>query len=309
MRPDARIPSFRPSSFEASTGRALILALVLGLVALSPRASVHAQETAPDSAMYRVEMTEGRVLIGHLVSETEAQVVLKTDQLGEVTLKRENVASVTRIDPSRIRNGEYWFENPQSTRYLFAPNALGIPKGHGYYQNTWVLFNNVNYGISNNFSLGAGTVPIFLFGADAVPIWLLPKVSISTPQDNLHVAGGAVLGAVLGEESESVGLLYGSTTVGSRDNNLTLGLGYGYLNGDIADSPVINVSGMTRLGQKSYLITENYISPGFDASVISLGYRWASRNVAVDFALFRPLEDTDGFIAWPWLGVTLPFGR
>ena len=66
---------------------------------------------------------------------------------------------------------------------------------------------------------------------------------------------------------------------------------------------------MTRLGQKSYLITENYISPGLDASVISLGYRWASRNVAVDFALFRPLEDTDGFIAWPWLGVTLPFGR
>ena len=299
--------------FLFAAGRSAILGIVgtllMGLLGLGGAGTVHAQETDSEEQVYRIEMTEGQVLVGILLSETDTSVVVKTRQFGEVTLQRVNIKEMTQVDSNRIRNGAYWFQNPQSTRYLFAPNAIGIPDGQGYYQNTWVLFNNVNYGVSDNFSIGAGTVPIFLFGADVVPIWLLPKVSFSTPQEKLHFAGGAVLGGVLGEENESVGLLYGATTVGSRDHNATLGVGYGYLNEGISDSPLINISGMTRLGQKSYLITENYIFPGAEGSVVSIGYRWASRNVAVDFALFRPLEDTGGLIAWPWLGVTLPFGQ
>ncbi|MCS3632659.1 hypothetical protein GGP55_003281, partial [Salinibacter ruber] len=102
-----------------------------------------------------------------------------------------------RLEPAQLKI-KTASQNPQSTRYFFAPNAIGIPQGQGYYQNTWVFLNNVNYGATENFSIGAGTVPVFLFGAEALPIWVLPKVSISTPRDNLHLAGGAVFGGVLG---------------------------------------------------------------------------------------------------------------
>lgn len=200
-------------------GLILITALLTGLFALGPPL-LRAQ--TPDSLaqtdqMYRVETTDGQVVLGTLMSADDTEVVLDTKQLGEVTIERAAIESIEEISADRFRNGEYWFQNPQSTRYFFAPNALGIPQGEGYYQNTWILFNNVNYGVSDRFSIGAGTVPVFLFGAPAVPFWLLPKVSFSTPQEHLHLAGGAMLGGVLGSgASVGGGLLYGSATVGNR---------------------------------------------------------------------------------------------
>lgn len=273
---------------------------------------LYAQEPVPQDSLYRVETTEGEVVIGTLVSESEDEVVLDTRQLGEVTIQRADIRSMEEIDPEHFRDGEYWHRNPQSTRYLFAPNAIGLPEGEGYYQNTWILFNNVNYGATDNFSIGAGTVPIFLFGASALPIWVLPKVSISTPQQNLHFAGGAVFGGVLGAgEGGGVGLLYTSGTVGSRDNNATLGVAYGYAEDGFSEAPAITFSGMTRLGRTTYLITENYFFSGLEgANLISLGIRWAPENFAVDFALIRPLSgDTGDLVGIPWLGVTIPFGR
>jgi len=249
----------RSRSLRMATRRiGVVILLLLGLAALSSMAPVHAQETTSEEQLYRVEMNTGEVLVGTIVSEDDEEVILRTEQLGEVTLKRASIESIKKVDPGRIRDGEYWFPNPQSTRYLFAPNAIGIRKEEGYYQNTWVLFNNVNYGVSNNFSIGAGTVPIFLFGAEALPLWILPKVSVSTPQQNLHVAGGALLGGVIGEDGGGVGLFYGNATVGSRDHNATIGLGYGYLGDEISDTPAVNISGMTRIGKKTYLISENY---------------------------------------------------
>jgi hypothetical protein len=250
------------------------------------------------------------VLLGTLVSDTETEVVLDTRQLGEVAIQRADIESMEKIAPDRFRDGEYWFRNPQSTRYFFAPNALGIPGGKGYYQNAWILLNNVNYGVSNRLSVGAGTVPIFLFGAEALPIWFLPKVSIPPPQDTLPLAGGAVCGGVLGiEDSGGAGLVYGSATVGDRDHNFTVGLGYGYAGDGFADRPAINISGMTRVGRTTYLISENYFFPGIDdANLVSVGVRWAPENFAVDFALARPLEAEVDIVGLPWLGVTIPFG-
>ncbi len=36
---------------------------------------------------------------------------------------------------------------------------------------------------------------------------------------------------------------------------------------------------------------------------------WSSENFAVDFALVRPGGIGIDFIGFPWLGVTIPFGR
>lgn len=286
-----------------------VAVVILGLcVACLPSGPLYAQESEEPKRFYRVETTEGQTVIGALVSENEQDIVIDTRQLGEVTIERANIKRMEKVDSARIRDGEYWFRNPQSTRYLFAPNAIGIPEGHGYYQNTWILLNNVNYGVSDNVSIGGGTVPIFLFGANALPIWVLPKVSVS-PAENVHLAGGAVLGGVLAEENVGVGLVYGASTIGNRDHNATFGLGYGYAEDEFSETPVINVSGMTRISRTTYLISENYFFAEGNG-VISFGVRWAPENFAVDFALFRPLgEDTDDFIAAPWLGVTIPFGQ
>ena len=265
---------------------------------------------AQQSDLYRVETTDGNTFVGQLISETDEAITILTESAGEITISRKNIRKMTLLENDQMREDGYWHDNPQSTRYLFAPNAIGLRKGEGYYQNTWILFNNVNYGITNNFSLGAGTVPLFLFGSSSTPCWIMPKLSIPVASDLVHLSAGALIGGVIGEEDGSGGLLYGTGTVGDTNKNLTLGLGYAYGGGEISSTPVVNISGMYRTGQSIYFISENYFIPDTDAGgLVSFGVRWAPENFAVDFALLRPLEDFGGFVGLPWLGLTIPFGR
>jgi hypothetical protein len=229
--------------------------------------------------------------------------------MGEITIRRADIISMKEIDSARLKNGDYWYENPHATRYLFSSNALGLNSGQGYYQNTWIFFNNVNVGVTNNFSLGVGLVPTFLFGTASVPVWLIPKVSIPLQKDNLHLAAGGLFGGVLGEDNAGVGLAYGTLTLGNSNRNLSFGMGYGYADGEWSDTPMFNLSGMLRTSRTLYLVSENYFFSigGETVGLFSAALRWAPENFAVDFGLVRPTGDGD-YIGIPWLGVTLPFG-
>jgi hypothetical protein len=265
---------------------------------------------AQDSETYRITTTDGNVFIGVLISENDESVTIETESAGRITINRSNIQEMILLAEDRMRDDGYWNENPLKTRYLFAPNALGLKKGSGYYQNTWILFNNVNYGVTNNFSIGVGTVPLFLFGVPYTPFWLMPKLSIPVASDQFHLSAGALIGGIVGEDSGSGGLLYGTGTVGSGDRNLSVGLGYAYGGGEISSTPVVNISGLMRTGRNIYFISENYfVSDAGLNGLMSLGVRWAPENFSLDFALLRPIEATGSFIGVPWLGVTLPFGK
>lgn len=258
----------------------------------------------------RIEMNDGTVLMGEIIEENEDRIILRVEGLGEITVQKSNIRNLRIIDSERIRDGRYWFENPHGTRYFFAPNAIGLKQGAGYYQNTWILFNNANYGITDNISMGAGLVPMFLFGESSLPFWLLPKISIPVSSDMFHLGAGALIGGIIGEDTEGgFGLLYGNTTIGDRDKNLTIGLGYGFGGGEISNTPLVNISGLIRTSRTFQLLGEIYFLPGIDGSGFGIfGARWAPENFAVDFGLARPLSATD-FIGAPWLSITIPFGN
>lgn len=266
--------------------------------------------------LYRIVTTDGNVYIGTVVSEDEEKIVFLEDKLGQITIPRNSIKSMKEVHPDQLKDGEYWFENPHGTRYLFSTSAIGLKKGEGYYQNTWIFFNNVNYGLTDKFSVGAGLIPVFLFGSSSTPVWFLPKVSIPIANDNLHLAAGGMFGGVIGAgESFGIGLAYGSITAGDTDNNVTFGVGFGYGDGEWSDVPLFNLNGITRLNRTLYLISENYLISvgGETAGFISAALRWAPESFAVDFGLFRPYVVGEniggGFIGVPWLGVAIPFGR
>lgn len=273
--------------------------------------TAQAQDEAESEVVYRIVTTDGNTFIGTLVSENDQEVTLQTDQVGRITIQRSNIKMMEEIDPRHIKDGEYWHANPHSTRYLFSTNAIGLEKGRGYYQNTWIFFNNVNYGVTNNFSIGGGFVPSFLWGASEVPVWLIPKLSIPVSKDKFHVAVGGLFGGLLGAENGGLGMAYGTATVGNRDNNLTLGIGYGYADGNWADIPLINLNGMYRLNKTLYFISENYFLTvgGETSGLISGAIRWAPENFALDLGLISSTEAGGGFIGYPWLGVAIPFGK
>jgi hypothetical protein len=159
--------------------------------------------------------------------------------------------------------------------------------------------------------MGAGMVPLFLFGGPT-PFWIVPKFSIPVVENKFNVGTGAFLGTILGDQSGLFGLLYGTATIGTRDQNLSLGLAYGFADGNWMKVPIINFSCLIRTGPKGYLVSENYIisADGKVVVLISAGGRSIIRNVGLDYSLWIPLNlEMERFVAIPFLGVTIPVGR
>lgn len=264
-----------------------------------------------DSVMVYIETTDGNTYTGLVIEQDSAKVVLQTESLGTITIVRENIKEMESVLPVKMVEGKYWFDNPQATRYFYSPNGYGLKAGEGYYQNIWVLFNSFAVGVTDYISIGAGVIPLFLFAGESTPMWITPKFSIPLKKDAFNIGGGALLGAVLGEDDAGFGIVYGLATLGSRDNNVTFGMGYGYAGGDWANSPMFNFNGMFRTGARGYFITENYFISGEETNVmlISLGGRQIIKKAGLDYGLFIPFSsDMEGFIAIPWLGITIPFG-
>ena len=207
---------------------------------------------------HHIVTKDGNTYIGQIMSQDSLSVRLKADKLGEITLQKIDIKKQTLVDEEKVKDDKYWFDNPQSTRYFFSPNAYGLEKGEGYYQNVWVLMNSCAYGLTDNFSIGGGLVPLFLFAGTSSPVWITPKISVPISKDKVNLGGGVLLGSVVGETDTEFGIAYGISTFGNRDKNITIGLGYGFANGDWAKSPMVNLNAMYRIGPRSYLLTENF---------------------------------------------------
>jgi hypothetical protein len=289
--------------------RIIILSFLLMLCAFI--APVQAQTENDTTSMYRVQTNDGNEYIGQIIHQDDEFILLKTRTIGEITLARVNILRIDRITPEQIVNGQIWADNPQATRYFWAPNGYGLRRGEGYYQNIWILFNQASIGISDNISIGVGTVPLFLFAGTASPVWLTPKISIPIVENKFNLGAGALVGSVIGEAETGFALAYGVGTIGSRNHNATFGVGYGYAGGSWSTTPLITLSGMTRVGKNWYLLTENYIISVDDETlaILMFGSRAIIRRVGLDFGLIFPqVSGTDGeFFALPWLGFSVPF--
>ncbi len=265
-----------------------------------------------DSVLYSVETIDGNEYIGRITSVDHERITLLTDNLGEIRIFTKNLKRVKEISEKSIKKGSYWFDNPQAARYFWTPNGYGLKKGEAYYQNVWIFFNQVSVGITDNFSLGAGVIPLFLFAGQATPVWITPKFSIPVVKDKFNLGLGALAGTVIGESETSFGIFYGSTTFGSKDKNISIGLGYGFAGGEWSPGPAINISGMLRTGPRGYLLTENYYIGfgGEDIGLLSFGGRRIIKKISLDFGGFIPIaKSMDIFVIIPWLGITIPIGR
>jgi hypothetical protein len=260
--------------------------------------------------LINIETIDGNEFMGQIVREDSLKIILKTEKLGEISIFKTDIKRLKIVEIQQIKNGKYWFPNPQSTRYFWSPNAYGLKEGEGYYQNIWVIWNQFAYGLSDNFSIGGGVIPIFLFGAPT-PVFATAKFSIPVVDKKVNIAAGAIVGTIAGEAETGFGILYGLATLGSPDANVTFGLGYGFADGEMASSPAININGLIRVSKNGYIITENYFLSGGGESVvlISIGGRSIFKKIALDYGLVIPFAGDGIEGAIPWLGFSLPFGK
>lgn len=78
----------------------------------------YAQESQ-DSTMYSIETRDGNEYIGKILSRDEEKIVLLTDNLGELTIAVKDIKRIEKVVETSMKDGRYWFENPQATRYFW----------------------------------------------------------------------------------------------------------------------------------------------------------------------------------------------
>jgi len=131
-------------------------------------------------------------------------------------------------------------------------------------------------------------------------------------EDKLNVAAGGLYGLVIGEpEVGFSGISYGVVTYGSRTSNVTLGTGLAFYDMTFYPRPIVSFGGLTRLGKRTYLVSENYFFHNGDDvfGAVSLGGRYAGKGISADFALVKPYttDNLGTFLVLPWLSITVPF--
>ena len=111
-----------------------------------------------------VILQNGNRYLGEIISVNREQLVLETQEEGTLELKAGGIRKIDEISDAQYHSGVWITSHGTNTRYFFGTNGYSLKKNTGYYQNTWVLFNQFNYGLSDNLSIGGGLVPLFLFG-------------------------------------------------------------------------------------------------------------------------------------------------
>lgn len=234
---------------------------------------------------YTLTTIDKTELNGYVKQIWKDSIAFETEYFGLTIIKAQNIREVSSNNFVISSKGDVWFPNPNATRYYFGPSAYNLEKGEGYYQNVYVFLNMFNYGLTDHISIGAGFEFLSTFTGNPT-LFITPKVGI--PIGEKFGVGGGVLAGIVGGEF-TAGILYGVSTFGSKEHNVTGGLGWGFVDSEMTQAPIITFSAMTRVGRKISLVTENWFAPTNPGyyGIISYGIRLFGPKMSFDIALIN----------------------
>ncbi|MBN2225722.1 MAG: hypothetical protein JW763_00005 [candidate division Zixibacteria bacterium] len=296
--------------------------MVLCYLAISAMTAVADEHSLwiPDSTQTQiVSLKDGSTLVGRITEIGDDEVTIQTSA-GSFTVAKEKIADVKLVESSAYRDGVYWFPNPNRTRLYVGPTGRCLRKGEGYFSDMLIFFPSVSYGLTDNVTIGGGMSLVPGIDFDRQLFYLMPKIGLDV-KENIAIAASAIIiqipdfdddddedGDLVDlDEGVTVGVLFASSTIGTDDKSLTLGLGFGFADDEIADNPAVLVGGEYRVARRLSLVTENWIFPEVDDPLISYGVRFFGEQLSIDLALFNILNDDAIFPGFPFVGFVWNF--
>lgn len=339
----------------------IILFMCLIISPMSAQTTASSEVSSPNYV--RIVMFDGTSRMGELQESSDDEITIKTAQLGVVRIPKYLVKGMATIAAREYEQLLVAFEgrelslNPQSSRYFFAPSGIQLRRGDGYFQSN-IALNSVSLGVTDNITIGglisfAGAGGSFKVGKQF--------------NENTHASfGGIGFMDYSGALDQPVGLIFANMTWGTEDRNITVNLGtgtkfenslgevyaytvdstsygYGYdytytlteYDQDWVRPLLFNISGMNRISENRWFITENYwvqnlryttritggnlvysylpsdndFNPQADGfAILSMGIRnLSTRNGWLwDYGMVGVLAGDFGFAA-PWVSATLAF--
>ncbi|MFD2221340.1 hypothetical protein [Hymenobacter bucti] len=258
--------------------------------------------------IYSVETAGGTLFNGTLRAATEEELTFETKELGVVTVQRANLRQLSSLTPEQARRGFDYVGN--GTRMFIAPTARNLHRGEGEIKVIDIFLTGIDYGITDNVSVGLLVPIIPVVGIPFVAV--TPKVSVPL-SDKFHVGAGVLYGFATGIDggSGSGGVGYGLATYGSADTNLTFGLGYGIGSDGIGGSPVGVIGANVRVSRLFSLVNETYLA-SFDSNSGFgglAGVRYASPRFSGSLGMLYFTSRNNGGIYPAYLDVAYRFGK
>jgi hypothetical protein len=231
-----------------------------------------AQVTPADTNLYRVVKQNNQEYIGRILNDDGREVLLETNTLGKIYLTKSDIQSITLVNrASDFVGDEFRGTGVFTTRYQFSTNAFPLQK-HENYALVNLYGPEVHFSVSKNFSVGVMATWI------ASPIVLALKYTIPTKNEKLNFGFGTLLGSAgyLNQGRGYGGLHWAMATYGDRKNNVTLSLGYSYLNTGIPSGEPMYEPGTYPAYMSSgywnfaYPTTINFKSPTVKAPILGV---------------------------------------
>lgn len=257
---------------------------------------------------YRVETTKGTTFTGSLVSMSLTSLEFESTELGRISLQRDQVRRAELQGPIKAGTASGYYDIGNGNRLFFAPTGRGLRKGENSLQTVNLFLIGANFGITDNFSMGGYITLIPGLGLGNQFLVLTPKLSFPV-SEKLHVGAGALylripdFDGVL-DRSYGAGILYGAATYGSADDNVTIGLGYGFFEGEIGATPIVQIGGQKRISRRISLISENYIVADSHAGLgglygVKFSWRRTSLGLGAFYAYGFGYDETSSYTYYP----------
>lgn len=262
----------------------LLVLIISGDQVFSQKSKSYCNDSKVTVKMLKTK--DGTTLFGDLINSNDTMLTLNTNSLGVINIPADQVKSIKDVICSRIKDGDYWFDDPGSNFYMIAPSSFNLEKGSFYYRNTFLFINTFGYSFTNYFTLNAGFDFITLFqenysGTAHPDFLLMPQLNFSVIR-NVRAGGGFIYirdkKNFLENNAEMPFLNF---AYGNSDRNIGISGGYNIVGNS---RPFYIVNGLYRVANRLALEGEYFRLPqAKPGNFFNYGVKFISRNISLDF--------------------------
>jgi hypothetical protein len=268
-----------------------------------------------------ITLANGKTLTGHIIALTATELTIETTDNMRVTVSRNTVRMIETKALADYKHNDGGNPHKDAPSLFLTQSAFMLPKGKGYYETQYFTTHIVEYGLTDNVSIGGGILGLLALRVKAgVTIAPTLRVAAATEVVGLPIyinssgSGGVTRPLILGAT-------YGMATAGTRDRYFSAmgGIGYSALaNNAFA---VLGLSGFARIGKNIGIMTDNLIIPNvpvlstsiytygqaatINLYIPTLGVRFIGKSVSVDLGLIG--TNYPAVLALPYIGMKAHF--
>lgn len=215
---------------------------------------------AENGVVYRVSTKNGTNYVGKLTNATSNGLMLETSIAGQVAIPYESIRNVERMGKSGVKPNQADLPVTAQAEFVLyhtLPSAIPLNRDEFYYRNVELFINSIGYGVNDNLTIGGGVVGFIIPYIRANAGWEISP--------NNYLGGGVIASAgFFGLGFGGVGG-FATYTRGTPEKHISASIGYGAFLADgiseLPESPLLNVSGLVKVGRRAVIVSENWIVP------------------------------------------------